>query len=102
MARKIFERSKKYFCADSLGGDTSLYRSLSKSATVTSARPDPIAAETEEALQGFQSPSGDVVSNLWSLIFKEAVYFHKHILYPKFNSVCEKSVKEKQDWAAVI
>lgn len=29
-----------------------------------SARPDPIAAETKESLQGFQSPLGDVVGDL--------------------------------------
>lgn len=33
-----------------------------------------------------QSPVGDVVGALWSLIFKEAVYFHATILYPKFNT----------------
>ena len=29
-----------------------------------SARPDPIASETKELLQGFQSPLGDVVGDL--------------------------------------
>lgn len=36
-----------------------------------SARVDPIASETEESLQGFQSPLGDGVGDLWSLIFEE-------------------------------
>ena len=55
-----------------------------------SARPDPVAAETKELLQGFLSPLDHVIGDLWSLIFKDAVYFHKTILYPKFNSVCGK------------
>lgn len=52
-----------------------------------SARPNPIPAEAKELLQRFQSFVGDVVGDLCSLIFKEAIYSTKPFYTPN-SSVC--------------